>query len=432
MRRGDLIASRAEKVLMMSGKQVTPLVVDRGSGCWVYDVDGRRYLDFCSSIAVALVGHCHPEVTEAIKRQCDKLLHYTLASFIHESAVSLAEKLLELTGKADGKVFFTNSGTEAIEGAIKVSRGFFKGSRPWILGFVGSFHGRSLGSLSITSSKSVQRKWFSPLLPCVEHTPYPYCYRCPFKLSLDACDLHCASYLEDYVFNRLVDPSEVCCLVFEPIQGEGGCIVPPPGFWERVERICRSHGILMVADEVQTGLGRTGMWFAYEHWRIKPHVVCLSKGLASGLPLGAIVGDGDVMSLPRGSHASTLGGNPVCCSSALATINVIEKNNLLENASRIGGYITKRLRELKEKVDIMGDVRGLGLLIGVELVDDKGRANHRALEIALREGVKRGLLLSGSGTSTIRITPPLSITLEEAEEGLSILEEVLMEVEKLV
>ncbi len=428
--RSSRLLEEAEKLLMLSGRFIAPIVIDRGNGCWIHDVDGNKYLDFCSSIAVALVGHCNPKVISAIKAQAEKLIHYTLAGFIHEPAIELAKKLLSISKIRDGKVFFTNSGTEAIEGAIKIVRGYFRGSRPWIISFIGSFHGRSLGSLSLTASKSIQRRWFSPLLPCVEHVPYPYCYRCPFKLNLDDCDLYCVSFIEEQIFGKLLDPSEVGCIVFEPIQGEGGCIVPPHGFWNRVEKLCRSYGILMVADEVQTGLGRTGKWFALEHWDVKPDLLCISKGLASGLPLGAIIGKSDVMSLPKGSHASTLGGNPVCCSSALATLNIIEEERLVENASKLGNYILKRLMELKDESKLVGDVRGKGLLIGVELVDEKGRPHQEALNAVIRESLRKGLIVMGAGLSTIRLTPPLNLTVEEADEGLSRLEGAIKAVEK--
>ncbi|RLF05495.1 MAG: acetyl ornithine aminotransferase family protein [Thermoprotei archaeon] len=432
MKDDTTLLQKAEEVLMLSGRVIAPLVIERGSGCWIYDADGTKYLDFCSSIAVSLVGHCNPKVVDAIQRQAERLIHYTLAGFVHRPAIELAEKLRKIAHKDNGKIFFTNSGTEAIEGAIKIVRGFFGGSRPWIIGFIGGFHGRSMGSLSVTASKSVQRKGFSPLLPCVEHVPYPYCYRCPFKLDLGSCDLHCASFIEEQIFGKLLDPSEVGCVVFEPIQGEGGCIIPPAGFWNKIERMCRSYGILMVADEVQTGLGRTGKWFAVEHWGINPDIICISKGLASGLPLGAIIGDRDVMSLPRGSHASTLGGNPVCCASALATLSVIEEENLVENAGKVGDYILRRLGELKDHYSIIGDIRGKGLLIGIELVDREGNPSEKALITAIKECLKRGLLIIGSGISTIRLTPPLNITIEEAEIGLSKLEEVFKTIEKMV
>ncbi|MEM2057798.1 MAG: acetyl ornithine aminotransferase family protein [Thermoproteota archaeon] len=422
--RGSTLLRKAKEALMLSGKIVTPIVIDRGYGCWVYDVNGSKYLDFCSSIAVSLVGHCHPKVVESIKTQAEKLIHYTLAAFLHEPAIELAGKLLAISNKS-GKVFFTNSGTEAVEGAIKIVKGFFKGSRPWIIGFVGGFHGRSIGSLSVTASKSIQRRWFSPLLSCVEHVPYPYCYRCPFRLNSDSCSLHCISFIEDQVFGKLLDPSEVGCIVFEPIQGEGGCIVPPNNFWNEVEKLCRRHGILMVADEVQTGLGRTGKWLALEHWRVSPDITCLSKGLASGLPLGAIIGNNDVMSLPEGTHASTLGGNPVSCSSALATLSVIEEEGLLENSRKVGEYMLKRLGELKECYSMIGDVRGKGLLIGIELVDEKNKPLPEAQKITIKECLKNGLLITGAGASTLRLTPPLNISIEEGEVGLSILDGVL-------
>lgn len=422
------IIQRDEELIMQSFARWYPLVAKRAWGVWIEDVDGNIYLDFNSGIGVNNTGHCHPKVVEAVKRQAELLLHYSLTDFLYEPPVKLAEKLVQITpGSFRKKVFFTNSGAESIEAGVKVARGHFRGTRPYLVAFAGSFHGRTMGALSLTSSKPVQRKSFGPLLPGVFHVPYPYCYRCPFRQKYPDCNLWCVDFIEEWLFKKYVPPEEVAAFVFEPIAGEGGYIVPPPEFFPRLRKLADKYGILLIADEVQSGFGRTGRWFAMEHWGVAPDAMAAAKGIASGLPLGALIGRADVMDLPPGSHASTFGGNPVSCAAALATIEVIEEEKLLDNAARVGDYALKRLREMQEKYPAIGDVRGKGLMIGVELVNQDGSPAPELLRAVLERAFKKGLLVIGAGVSTIRIAPPLVITQEEMETGLEILEAALRE-----
>ncbi len=428
------ILERDEKVLMQSFVRWYPLVIKTGHGAVVEDVDGNKYIDLNSGIAVLNVGHLHPRIVEAIKRQAEKLLHYSLTDFYYEEAVNLAEKLISITPiKPSAKVFFGNSGAEAIEGAIKIARGFFKGSRPWIIAFYGAFHGRTMGANTLTASKSIQHKWFAPLLPAVIHAPYPYTYRCPFKTDdPKECGELCLGFIEDYIFSKYVDPNEVSAIFIEPIQGEGGYVVPPDNFLPKLRTLCDKYGILLIADEVQSGFGRSGKWWAIEHWNVIPDIITSAKAIASGLPLSAIIGRSDVMTLPRGAHATTFGGNPVACAAALAVIDVIENEKLLENATRVGEFIMKRFKEMMGNIELIGDVRGKGLMIGIELVKDRKTKEpaRKELAIVLNKAFKRGVIVIGAGLSVIRIAPPLNIPLELASKAVDILEEILKEVEK--
>ncbi len=422
------VLEKDARYLMQSFKRWYPLVVKKAEGFLVEDVDGNIYIDFNSGLVVVNVGHRHPMVVEAIKKQLNLFLHYSITDFAYEVAADLAERLVHITpGTHPKKVFFGNSGAEAIEAALKVSRGHFRGARPYIIAFAGSFHGRTLGALSLTSSKPVQRKGFAPLVPCVIHTPYPYCYRCPFKQEYPDCGLWCVDYIREWILEKYVPPDEVAAIVFEPIAGEGGYVVPPPEFFPKLRRLADEYEILLVDDEVQAGFGRTGKWFAIEHWGIVPDLIAMAKGIAAGLPLGALVGRADVMDLPAGSHASTFGGNPISCAAAIAVIEAIEKEKLLDNARRLGELALKRLRELQSELEVIGDVRGLGLMIGVELVKDRESKEpaQNLLKEVLLECFKRGLLLVGAGKSVVRIAPPLTITEEALNKGLDILEEVL-------
>lgn len=414
------IIKRDERVLMQSYVRWLPLVIRAGEGAVVEDVDGNRYIDMNAGIAVLSTGHRHPKVVEAIKRQLDKFLHYSLTDFYYEEAVALAEKLVSIL--PGDKVFFTNSGAESIEGAMKVSRGYFEGRRTYFMAFIGSFHGRTFGAMSLTASRPVQRRLFAPFLPMVVHVPYPYCFRCPFKMEPDSCGTYCLGFIEDWVFSRYVPPDEVAAVFIEPILGEGGYVPAPREFMTGLRKLLDKHGILLVADEVQCGMGRTGRWLAIDNYGVKPDIVTLAKGIASGLPLGAIVGRGDVMRLPPGSHATTFGGNPVSVAAAMATIELLE-GGLMENARRQGEYMMRRLEEMKERYSIVGDVRGMGLMIGVEIVErDNSPAPERMRNIIMRS-FKRGVLVIGAGASTIRLAPPLNIAREEIDEALDIIEE---------
>lgn len=423
---------RRDKALISSSfTRVYPLVVESGRGCIIRDVDGNEYIDFNSGIGVMNVGHCHPRVIDAIKKQAGKLLHYSYTDFYYEIVVELARELSEITpGEFEKKVFFGNSGTESIEAGIKVAKWHTRKHR--FLAFIGAFHGRTIGALSFTASKPAHRRYFFPLLPGVTHVPFPYCYRCPFRQTYPGCEYWCVDFIEDFVLKKYVPPEEVSAILFEPIQGEGGYIFPPAGYFGRLKRLADKYNILLIDDEVQSGMGRTGRWFAIENWGIEPDVICIAKSVASGLPLGATVAKADVMDWEPGSHASTFGGNPLSCAAALAVIKIIKEEKLLENATKQGNYILKRLREMQRKHVLIGDVRGKGLMIGMEIVNGKGGKEHgvrEASEIVVRS-FKKGVALLPCGSSTIRIFPPLTITRDLIDKGLDIIEEAIKKVEK--
>jgi len=377
------------------------------------------------------VGHNHPKVINAIRKQLERFLHYSNTDFYYREVVDLAEKLCEITpGKFEKKVYYGNSGTEAVEAAIKLAKWHTR--KPRFIAFISAFHGRTTGSLSFTASKPVQRKYFFPLMPGVTHVPYPYCYRCPFKQTFPDCNYWCIDFIDEYVLQKYVPPEEVAAILFAPIQGEGGYVVPPKGYFQRLKKLADKYGLLLIDDEVQAGMGRTGRWFAIEHWEVEPDVICIAKALASGLPLGATVARANVMDWEGGSHASTFGGNPLSCVAAAAVIDVIKEQGLLENAARQGNYIMKRLRELEEESKIVGNVRGKGLMIGVEIVEDKDSkkpGSDLAKEIMMRSW-RRGVAIITCGVSTLRIAPPLTITRELVDAAMEIVEDTIKEVER--
>ncbi|MFQ5886840.1 MAG: acetyl ornithine aminotransferase family protein [Anaerolineae bacterium] len=406
-----------------------PFVMDHGQGSIAWDVDGNRYIDFNAGIAVTATGHSHPEVVKAIQEQAAKFIHMSGTDFYYGLQIELAEKLNSLVpGNQAKRLFFTNSGTEAVEAAIKLAR-YYTG-RPYMIAFLGSFHGRTMGSLALTASKAVQKRGFAPLMPGVTHVPYGYCYRCPYNLEYPACDLACVEFIES-LFQKLLPPEEVAAIFMEPIQGEGGYVVPPPEFHVRLRELADRYDILLVDDEIQTGMGRTGKWFAIEHWGVVPDIVTIAKGVASGMPLGAMVARKELMTWPPGAHGSTFGGNPVCCAAALATIELIE-GGLMENAAKMGQYMLDRARAMEAEHPTIGDVRGKGLMIGIELVEDKAsKEPARALrDDLLQRAFKKGLLILGCGASTVRFMPALTIDGQTADEGLAIFEEALTEAEK--
>ncbi len=425
------ILERDERVISPSYVRFYPLVVESGRGCIIRDVDGNEYIDFNSGLVCMNVGHNHPKVIEALKKQLERFLHYSNTDFYYREVVDLAERLCEITpGKFEKKVYYGNSGTEAVEAAIKLAKWHTR--KPRFIGFISAFHGRTTGSLSFTASKPVQRRYFFPLMPGVTHVPYPYCYRCPFKQTFPDCNYWCVDFIDEYVLQKYVPPEEVAAILFEPIQGEGGYVVPPEGYFQRLKKLADKYGILLIDDEVQAGMGRTGRWFAIEHWEVEPDIICMAKALASGLPLGAIIARAKIMDWEGGSHASTFGGNPLSCVAAMAVIDTIKEQNLLENAARQGNYIMKRLRELAEQSEIIGDVRGKGLMIGVEIVEDKDSkkpAPNLAKEIMMRSW-KRGVAIITCGVSTLRIAPPLIITRELVDAALEIVEDTIKEVER--
>lgn len=402
-----------------------------GKDCVVRDVDGNEFIDFNSGIAVLNVGHGHPRVVEAIEKQSRQLIHYSWTDFYYEAVVELAERLSKITpGSHHKKCFFGNSGAEAVEAAIKLTKWHTR--RQLFLSYIGGFHGRTTGALSFTAGKPAQRRHFFPLMPGVTHVPFAYCYRCPFKLTYPECDLWCVDFIEEQVLKKYVPPEDVAAFFIEPIQGEAGYIVPPAGYFERLQKILGKYGILLVDDEVQAGMGRTGRWFGIEHWNVTPDVVCVSKSLGGGLPIGAIVSKAELMDWDLGAHATTLGGNPVACAAGIEVIKIIQDERLLENAARQGNYLVKRFREIQEKQELIGDVRGKGLMVGVELVKDRKKKTpavdeaKRIIKLAFR----RGLAAIMGGASTIRIAPPLTITKELVEAGIEILEDVIKQVQK--
>ena len=425
------LVKKDESLISPSYVRFYPLVVESGKGCIVKDVDGNEYIDFNSGVACLNVGHNHPKVVAAIKSQCDRFLHYSNTDFYYREVVSLAEELSQITpGTFEKKVFFSNSGTEAVEAAVKLAKWHTR--KQLFLGFIGAFHGRTIGSLSFTASKPTQRRYFFPLMPGVTHVPYPYFYRCPFKLTYPDCHYWCVDFIDEFVLQKYVPAEDVAAIVFEPIQGEGGYVVPPPEYFQRLKKLADKYNLLLVDDEVQAGMGRTGKWFAIEHWNVEPDILCIAKALASGLPLGATVAKAKLMDWVGGSHASTFGGNPVSCVAGNAVIEVVNEEKLLENATRQGGYIVKRFEEAKEKSEIIGDVRGKGLMIGVEMVEDKESkkpASEKASEI-MRRSWRRGAVVVTCGASTLRIAPPLCITRELVDSALDIIIDCVKEVEK--
>lgn len=407
-----------------------PLVVDRGEGPWIYDVDGNRFLDLMAGIAVANTGHSHPKVVKAIKDAADKFLHICATDFYYESLTDVFERLQKYVPKmGKKKIFLSNSGTEAVEGAIKLARLHTK--RQYIIAFKGAFHGRTMGAISLNSSKVAQRAFFGPLMPGVVHIPYPNPYRCLKNNAPAACasECDCANVLEKDLFMSHVDPREVAAIIIEPILGEGGYVVPPKKYLQELRRICDEHKILLIFDEIQCGIGRVGHMFAAEHFDVAPDILLAAKGLASGMPLGAIIAKESVMTWPRGSHGSTFGGNPVCCAAAAATLDIVE--GLLPNVRTAGQLMMDGLKKLQKKYPIIGDVRGVGLMIGCEFVDPKTKAPAADFVGELEQvAFRKGLLLLSAGKSTIRFAPPLVIGEHEIKIAMKILDECLGELSK--
>ena len=409
-----------------------PLVAKRGHGIRVEDVDGNEFLDFAAGIAVTSTGHCHPEVVAAIQKQAAELIHISGTDFYNEPLTDLAERLSAVAPMpGPHKFFYGNSGAEAIECALKLAR--YHTGRQHIIAFLGAFHGRTMGALSLTASKPQQKRRFSPLVSGVTHVPFPYAYRGNMnsKLSDEDYALGCARYIEEKIFKTIVPPEEVAAIFVEPIQGEGGYVVAPTNFLLELRAICDRHGILLVSDEVQSGAGRTGKWWAIEHSGVEPDIVCMAKGIASGMPLGICMSRAGIMDWVPGSHASTFGGNPVCLAAAQATINVLEREGIA-NADRIGALMLDRLRGWTKSHPLVGEVRGRGLMIGIELVKDKATREPIA---AVRNRVEtlafeRGLLILGCGETSLRLCPPLIVSEEEASVALDILEDALSAAEK--
>jgi 4-aminobutyrate aminotransferase len=431
--RCPLPGPKARAVVEADGRLISPsytrsypLVAQRGRGARVEDVDGNEFLDFAAGIAVVSTGHCHPDVVAAIQKQAAELIHISGTDFYHRPLTDLAESLSAIAPMpGPHRFFYGNSGAEAIECALKLAR--YHTGRHNVIAFHGAFHGRTMGALSLTASKPQQRRRFSPLMPGVTHVPFPYAYRgCAEGEDEERYALGCARYIEDKLFKTILPPEEVAAIFIEPVQGEGGYVVAPDNFLRELRSICTRHGILLVADEVQSGAGRTGKWWAIEHSGVEPDIVCMAKGIASGMPLGICMSRAEIMSWVPGSHASTFGGNPLCIAAAQATIDVLEREGLA-NAARVGEQMLERLHGWKRTHPLVGDVRGRGLMIGIELVKDKATREpvpalrNRAATLAF----ERGLLILGCGETSLRLCPPLIVSEHEATVALDILEDAL-------
>ena len=432
--RGPLPGPKAHRIIERDGRALSPsytrgypLVADRGEGAIVIDVDGNRFLDFNAGIAVVATGHCHPNVVKAIQDQAARLIHMSGTDFYYENMVTLAEKLAALApGGLERRVYFGNSGTEAIEAALKLAR--YRTGRQRFIAFTGSFHGRTIGALSLTASKAVQRRGFGPLMPGVHHAPYAYCYRCAYGKTPDTCAVECAKVIEDQILKTIAPADEVAAIVAEPVQGEGGYIVPPRKFIEELQRIAKKYGMLLIFDEVQSGMGRTGKMWAADHFGAVPDIFTVAKGIASGMPLSATVSRAEIMTWPPGSQGTTFGGNPVSVAAALATVELLERE-LIDNAARIGDYMMDRMKSWPKRFPHVGDVRGMGLMLAVELVkDQQSREPFADLRNRIvQRTFERGLLVLGAGESAIRLSPPLTIARDQADFALEVLEDCLNE-----
>ena len=433
----ELPGPEARRVLKLDERYISPsytrdypLVARTGRGAMIQDVDGNIFLDFAAGIAVCSTGHCHPQVVEAIQKQAAELVHMSGTDFYYMHMVELAERLSAvLPGDEPKRFYYGNSGTEAVEAALKLAK--YHTKRDKVIAFYGAFHGRTMGSLSLTASKAVQRKGFGPMVPGVHHLPYAYCYRCAYGQTPDKCSVECGTVLEREVFKKLVDPQEVAAIVVEPVQGEGGYVPADPRFLAELRRVCSKYGIMLVSDEVQSGMGRTGKWWGGDHAGLEPDILCVAKGIASGMPLGITVARASVMDWPPGAHASTFGGNPVCIAAAIATFDLI-KGQYLENARRMGEAILRRTADWPKRHRIVGDVRGHGLMIGIELVKDQ-TTKEKAKDYrdrVVNEAFAKGLLILGAGENTLRIAPPLVVDAEQVEFALDTIEAILTSIEK--
>lgn len=419
------IIERDRSVISPSYPRGYPFVMDHGKGTEVWDVDGNRFLDFAAGIAVASTGHSHPDVVKAIQDQAEKFIHIS-SDYYHENWVLLSEKLNEISPfKEDALTFLTNSGTESVEGAIKLAR--YHTGRSGFIGFLGGFHGRTMGSVSLTASKNRYKEGFLPMMNGVFHAPFPDAYRPILNLAPgEDYGERVVNYIEDQILDKLISPQDVAGILVEPIQGEGGYIVPAPGFFPALRTLCDKYGILLIVDEVQAGMGRTGKWWSIENFGVEPDIVTAAKGIASGIPLGALIARKSVMDWPKGSHGNTYGGNPIACAASLATINAIEKG-YLQNASVVGTYTIKKLKEIQTRHPLIGEVRGIGLMIGIEFIEDE---KSKKPAPKLRDQIvdlcyENGLLTLGCGKSVIRISPPLCTSIDQVDEALDIIEKVI-------
>jgi len=425
---------KSKKVIEMDQKylcnatKVSPVVAEFGNKCIITDIDGNNYIDFTSGISVANIGYQHPRLKAAIEKQLNKLIHFAGQDFYNENQTKLAKLLTEVSpGKFEKKVFLSNSGTESVEAALKLARSSRKCLQ--VIAFIGGFHGRTMGSLALTASKPIHRRDFMPLLSNVTHVPFGNCYRCKFENPED-CGLYCADYIEANLFKTFIPPEKVAAIIAEPIQGEGGIIVPPDGFHQRIREICDDHQVPLIIDEIQAGLGRTGKMFAIEHWNVEPDIITIAKSLGGGIPIGATIVNSQYDFQESGIHSNTFGGNLLACAAAYEVINILKEEKLIENSAKMGEFFMKRLKEFEEKYEPIGQVRGKGLMMGMEFVKDR-KSKTPAPEIPqkiMRLALSKGLILLPAGFSVVRIMPPLNIDNELATEGLNILDEVLKQV----
>ncbi|MDA8106041.1 MAG: aspartate aminotransferase family protein [Nitrospiraceae bacterium] len=415
---------RAKGVLTNALVIHTDILAKKADRIYIEDINGKRYMDFTSGLATTNIGHNHPAVVGAIRKQAEAVIH-SGCIFYYEPLLLLAEKMREVTPPGLDMFFFANSGAEAVEGALKLAR--FSTGRQGIVAFTGGFHGRTFGAMSLTTSSMRYRRSYQPFVPSVYHSPYPYCFRCFFGQRPATCGMDCYTHLER-LFKHLIPPDEVACIVIEPVLGEGGYVVPPKEFLKKLRELCNRWNILLILDEVQAGMGRTGRWFASEHFGVVPDIMTVAKGIASGMPLSAIASTKEIMEKwPKGAHGTTFGGNPVSCAAAIATIEVMQKEDLLENAQRAGEHALKRLRGMQKRFSALGDVRGLGLMIGIEFVREGDLPDTEGLRKVMDLCLEKGLILLECGVdkNIIRFCPPLSVKIEELDAGLDILESAL-------
>jgi 4-aminobutyrate aminotransferase len=427
LNRSEGVIERDHEAVAGTIYRYTDIAFQRGKGVYLYDFEGRKYLDFVSGIATMNIGHCHPDVVEAICEQARTLIHGACHIGYMEPYVTMMEALKTIApgDLKNGKGLLVNSGSEAVETGIKLAR--YVTNRPMVLAFTDSFHGRSMGALGLTASSTLYRRRLSGLLSGVYHTPYPYCFRCPLMHeSPSTCGLACLNLVEK-TLQTVAPPEDLAAIIVEPIAGEGGYIVPPDGFLKGLREICDHYDILLIADEVQTGLGRTGKMFAVDHWDVVPDIICLAKALGGGLPLGAMLAMSDLADAwPPAAQGTTFGGNPVACQTGLATLKIIESENLLANAQKMGSYIQDRLRSAQNDLPIIGDVRGKGLMVGAELVAEDGAPAVDIIKAVIKEMGDYGIVLTKCGSSTIRFAPPLIINEDQVEKGLGVIIDVLM------
>ncbi|NIS81548.1 MAG: acetyl ornithine aminotransferase family protein [Anaerolineales bacterium] len=420
---------RDEAVVSPSYPRAYPFMMERGQGSEVWDVDGNRYIDFAAGIAVSSTGHSHPKIVEAIRKQSEQFLHIS-SDFYHPIWIEFSERLASIAPfEEPAKIFLGNSGAEAVEAAIKLAR--YHTGRQQFIGFYGSFHGRTMGALSFTASKPAYRQGFFPMMPGVTHVPFPDPYRPLLNPTSVDYGETVVQFIKEVILTKVLPADDCAAILVEPIQGEGGYVVPPDGFFPSLRRLCDEHGILLIVDEVQSGVGRTGKWWAIEHWGVEPDIVCTAKGIASGIPLGGIIARESVMDWPPGAHGNTYGGNPIACSAGLATLELIE-NGMMQNAAEVGEYTLDALAEIQARHTSIGDVRGKGLMIGIDFVKDKASKEPAT---GLRKRVEQtafqnGLLTLGCGPSTIRLAPALNISTDIVDQGLTILEASITEAEK--